>query len=206
MTFANISFCKYGSSRTGFKPVRERGVIMFVTLIALVILMISAIAMVRSFDTSLVLAGNLAFKRDLINQGERGVAAAKAEIQNPAQLGTAIALQTSAPAFNYSATLLPSDAHGLPLMITNDALWTMTGADIVDATTGVTIRFVIDRLCNLPGPTSTASCIVGSTMLPTGGTANVSKGVPNGPIVYRVSVRVSGPRNTQSFMQTTLSM
>ena len=48
---------------------RQRGVIMIITLIALIVLLISGAALIRSFDTSMLLAGNLAFKRDLVNQG-----------------------------------------------------------------------------------------------------------------------------------------
>ena len=185
--------------------VRQRGIILFVTLIAMVILMISGIALVRSFDTSLLLAGNLAFKRDLINQGERGIAAARTALLAGGALGSDTLRLTTLASSNYSATILASDARGLPLMITDDSLWTMTGSDIVDSTSGVTIRYVIDRLCNLSGSTNSANCVLGSTTLPPGGSANVTPTVPSGSVIYRVSIRVSGPRNTQSYMQSTLS-
>ncbi|MEB0139487.1 MULTISPECIES: hypothetical protein [unclassified Undibacterium] len=185
--------------------VRQRGIILFVTLIALVILMISGIALVRSFDTSLLLAGNLAFKRDLINQGERGIAAARTALLAGGTLGSDTLRLTSLASSNYSATILASDARGLPLMLTDDSLWTMTGSDIVDNTSGVTIRYVIDRLCNLSGSTSTANCVLGSTSAPQAASANIQPIVPSGSVIYRVSIRVSGPRNTQSYMQSTLS-
>ena len=54
---------------------RQRGVSLLIALIGLMLMMLGAVAMVRSFGTSSVLAGNLAFRRDLTNQGERGVAA-----------------------------------------------------------------------------------------------------------------------------------
>ena len=64
--------CTKNNSLIAYKaamPARERGVIMVITLIALVVLMIGGIALIRSFDTSMLLAGNLAFRRDLVNQG-----------------------------------------------------------------------------------------------------------------------------------------
>ncbi len=70
------------------------------------------------------------------------------------------------------------------------------------------IRYVIDRLCAATPPTvvaSIATCVQ-STGLPTGGTANHNTGVaPPSATVYRISVRVNGPRNTQAFLQTTFT-
>ena len=48
----------------------QRGVVLLYSLIALVIMLIAAIALVRSFQTSLFNAGNLGFKRDMRNQSE----------------------------------------------------------------------------------------------------------------------------------------
>ena len=100
---------------------RQKGVILIVTLIALVILMISGIALVRSFNSSLILAGNIAFKRDLVNQGERGVAAAMVSFEGTGALVTDAARQSNAFGSNSSATMLASDPHGVPLMLLNDA-------------------------------------------------------------------------------------
>ena len=51
----------------------QRGTVLLLTLIVLVVLLLGGVALVRSFDTSLLTAGNIAFKRDLVNQGERVV-------------------------------------------------------------------------------------------------------------------------------------
>jgi len=53
------------------RPSRERGVVLIFTLIILLILTIGAVALLRSMNTSLFSAGNLAFRRDLTNQGEQ---------------------------------------------------------------------------------------------------------------------------------------
>jgi type IV pilus assembly protein PilX len=52
---------------------RQRGVVLIFTLIILLILTIGAVALMRSMNTSLFSAGNLAFRRDLVNQGEQAV-------------------------------------------------------------------------------------------------------------------------------------
>jgi len=196
----------YASLRMRIFRMRQKGVILLITLIAMVILLISGIALVRSFDTSLVLAGNLSFKRDLVNQGDRGFSAAVASFNGAGFLANFMARQSDSLANNYSSTMLASDAHGLPLMLTNDSLWTMTIPDIVDNTTGVTIRYVIDRMCNITGPSNPNNCIVNTLTIVKGGTAGIQKPTPTNPIVYRISVRVTGPRNTQSYMQSTFSL
>ena len=91
----------------------QRGAILLMTLIALVILMISAVAVVRSFDSSVLLSGNLSFKRDLVNQGERGMAAAFALLASGA-LATETARTANSLGNNYSAAMLASNSRGIP--------------------------------------------------------------------------------------------
>jgi Tfp pilus assembly protein PilX len=61
------------------RPARQRGVVLLFCLIVLVILLAGGVAVVRSMNTSLTSAGNLAFRRDLVNQGERAVSAVLAK-------------------------------------------------------------------------------------------------------------------------------
>lgn len=186
----------------------QRGIILVVTMFALIILLISGIALVRSFDSSLVLAGNMAFKRDLVNQGERGMSAAILSMKGSGALVSEITRESDLVTSNYSASLLATDAHGIPVVLLKDSAWTtakMSAADITDATSGVTIRYVIDRLCSASGAASTASCIVGSYG-DKGGTADMKRATAISPPVYRISVRVTGPRSTQTYLQTTFSL
>jgi type IV pilus assembly protein PilX len=188
---------------------KQGGVIMIITLIALAILMIGGVALVRSFDTSMLLSGNLAFKRDLVNQGERGMAQAITLLSSGA-LASDATRQANALGSNYSATALASDAHGIPVVLFNDNATftaTYTAGDITDA--AVTIRYVIDRQCATTGPASVATCITttrtaadksGSDFL-----IRKKAGGGNRP-VYRISVRVTGPRNTQAYLQSTLTL
>lgn len=179
---------------------------MIITLIALAILMIGGVALVRSLDTSMLLAGNLAFKRDLMNQGERGMAQAITVLSGGA-LATEGARTSDSPANNYSATALTSDARGVPRILIGSTPWTYTAPDITDATSGVTIRYVIDRQC--AGGTvafNSAACNAIPTEQDKGGSSWLKKaGGPSRP-VYRISVRVDGPRNTQAYLQSTLAL
>ena len=77
--------------RRHFLPAsRQRGVVLLFSLIALVVLLIAAVALMRSFNTSLFMSGNVAFKRDLQNQGERAMDSVLTEFRTGA-LNTATA-------------------------------------------------------------------------------------------------------------------
>jgi hypothetical protein len=108
-------------------PVRaQQGVILLYGLIVLAIMLIGAAAMVRSMNTSLVNAGNIGFKRDLTNQAERAAATVLTLLQTGA-LATVTARQTSSTANNYSATILATNAQGLPNVLLNDTTFTTVG-------------------------------------------------------------------------------
>jgi Tfp pilus assembly protein PilX len=191
----------------------QRGVVLIFALLVLLILAIGAVAILRSVNSSLLSSGNLAFHRDLVNQAEQAVSTVMTEFKTngpPLSLNPTTA---NLPAANYSATTLPTNAQGVPLALLDDtngpngflSVGTIANDIIPNATSQVTIRYVIDRLCTNLGTASSANCVQ-STGLPTGGTANRNTAVaPPSATVYRVSVRVNGPRNTQAFLQTTFT-
>lgn len=155
--------------------------------------MLSTMALIRSFDTSLSMAGNLAFKRDLTNQGERGMAKAIALVKG-GTLGTA-----NIAASNYSAAYLASDAHGLPLALINNSTFggAFSGADISDTAAQIIVRYVIDRQCNAAGAVDVSKDC-----------SFVNVGNDSDPAfqpVYRISVRATGPRDTQVYLQSTVT-
>ena len=200
----------------------QRGTVLLLTLIVLVVLLLGGVALVRSFDTSLLTAGNIAFKRDLVNQGERVVPRVLQLFQTGA-LNTADARQNNNKNNNYSAAILPSSPQGVPLALLDNGAFTAVGAatnDIVLADQNVKVRYVIDRMCNSQGLDATlgaAGCILADNGLSDAvdvnnpntadfaGPDGKSGAVPQ-QVVYRISVRVDGPRNTQTFLQTTFSL
>jgi type IV pilus assembly protein PilX len=195
----------------------QRGVVLLFTLIALAILLVGAIALVRSFNTSLFTAGNVAFKRDLANQAERAVpvlltalTAGTGTLNTPALRGD------NRAASNYSAVALPVNNQGIPTILLADnatfnAAWTAGDVtapnDQSGRNPGVTIRYVIDRLCSATGDETALGdqCIRGTDVVRGGSSLEqqaADTAAPQ-PVVYRLSIRVTGPRNTQSFYQTT---
>ncbi len=196
----------------------QRGVVMLFGLIALAIMLIGAAAMVRSMNTSLFNAGNLGFKRDLTNQGERAVASVVTLLQSGA-LGSEASRQSSSTAQNYSATMLTSNAQGLPDALVSDTTFTGVGAsgnDITVSGQAITVRYLVDRLCVNAGVATTDHCSMADDANPSGGSGSEAvraedssvggAGAVGSRVVYRVSIRVNGPRNTQAFFQTTLTL
>jgi type IV pilus assembly protein PilX len=190
---------------------RQRGVVLIFTLIILLILTIGAVALMRSMNTSLTSAGNLAFRRDLTNQGEQAVSNVMTAFKAGGALSTSAVTDSNVPANNYSATMLATNAQGVPnILLSQDSTFNSTGFtssanDIAGATSDITIRYVVDRMCTNTGATVANQCVQ-SSAAPLGGTANGSQSVtPPSATVYRLSVRVSGARSTQVFLQTTFT-
>ena len=202
-------------------PARERGVVLLFCLIILVVLLAGGVAVMRSMDTSLFGAGTLAFKRDLVNQGEIAIAKAMREFQTSGALAATGATSSSLPGANYSAIQLAANAQGIPEVLLKKT--TLTGPDVVGNTFaptgtpisgsgGVTVRYVIDRMCNATGAFSTigkSGCVYtpSSTETLGGDQSQLSTPGPSipSPPIYRVSVRVDGPRDTQVFLQASFT-
>ena len=187
---------------------RERGVVLIFCLIVLVILLSGGVAVIRSTNSSLFSAGNLAFKRDLLNQGEQAVAHVLAQFQGTGGLAAGASRQSDEINFNYKASQLATNAQGIPsAMLGNDAAFNAVGKttnDLAGATNDVKIRYLIDRMCAAAGVPSSNNCVQAQSA-PTGGTAGASGPAVTTASVYRVTIRVTGPRDTQVFMQTSFS-
>jgi type IV pilus assembly protein PilX len=201
-------------------PSRQQGVVMLFGLLALVIMMIGAVALIRSMNTSLFNAGNLGFKRDLTNQGELATAMVLRALDSAGALSNDATRRGHSVANNYSATLLANNDQGLPQALISDSVFATVGSssnDIVSTAQGITVRYVLDRMCASTGLADPSRC----TMAENGVTEATNGSVPHSAehtgsdgeagavppvVVYRLSIRVEGPRRTQAFFQTTLTL
>ena len=187
------------------RPARQRGVVLLVTMIALLLLLVGAAAMLRSVDTSSVLVGNLAFRRDLTNRGEQAIVAAR-----KALVSGALSAETTRDAnlFSayYSASKLENSSSGIPKVLISDAAFASAGMTVADISDDdVLVRYVIDRQCTAAGEFDTSTCEVVEGSSDDGGSNWLRKPGGESRPLYRISVRVTGPRNTQAYFQTTFS-
>jgi hypothetical protein len=183
-----------------------RGIVLPFTLVALVVLLLAGVALIRAMDVSLLQAGNMAFRRDLANQAERGFAKAST-LLNSGALASESAREANSLANNYVASRLASNAQGIPSVLVNDSAFTaagFTGADITDSATGVTLRWVIDRQCAAAGSALATSCATASRATDSAADDRYKLVNAETQPVYRISVRATGPRNTQAFFQSTV--
>jgi type IV pilus assembly protein PilX len=191
-------------------PNKQRGVVLFIAMIALVVLMIAAVALIRSTDTAQMIAGNLAIKRDMTHESQEAIEVALANFDVGGTLGTELSRWGDVTAANYHAQFQPSNAYGIPTALLQDST---TGAATAYTNNGMTYLYMIDRMCPAVGAPNlaTSHCIVDAPEGPAIDAFNPlqggEKGTPsaNKPVVYRVSVRLTDPKRTQSFFQTTVA-
>ena len=187
----------------------QRGMVLVFALITLVILLIGAVAISRSITSNQLVLGNIGFKRDLTNQGERALQIALDAVRSTGVLATDAARNSHLKAANYRASLLPTNPQGIPTALLSDDQFGEVGTagkDITVEGMGVTIRYVIDRLATSDGACSSKTCTMVSQKVPGSASNDLGKGLspPEQPI-FRITLRVTGPRKTLSFFQSTFT-
>lgn len=190
----------------------QQGVVLPVTLISLIIMLIASVALIRSTDNSLLSAGHISFKRDIINQAERAIPEIRNRfILNTGALNTVSNREKNLLTSNYYASIQPTNANGIPNVLLNTTTFDglFSSNNIVDSSAGITIRYLIDRMCFKVGEVDVSNCSTVSSTTDTGGDAmqlgNEGKASGVDVPVYRISIRVTGPRNTEAFIQSTFS-
>jgi Tfp pilus assembly protein PilX len=171
---------------------RQTGSSLVIVVILLVILMISALALVRSSETVGQVAGNVAFKQAATEAADVGIAAA-------ANWLGAMANADAAVNGVYYATRQAVDGHGLPTID-----WTPVPANNVST---FQVQYVVERLCQGPLPVAsvTAQCLTSQNNQD--GSKKIGSPAYSGAaaVYYRVTVRVQGPRKSESFVQSLLT-
>lgn len=188
----------------------QRGLVLLFTLIILVAMTLAGIALVRSVDTSTMIAGNLAFRQSAEASGSQAVELAAGFISNSANLLAGPAIPNS----GYYPTRATQDLTGnrTPTDTTDDLNWAAAPSVGPDAA-GNTAFYVINRLCDSVGPLDPNTCSIVAS--------NSSAGKSYGSVIreapykgdmtgllfqgyYSVTVKVIGPRNTVSYTQAIL--
>jgi type IV pilus assembly protein PilX len=175
---------------------RQKGISLIVVLLVLVVMLTTTIGILRNSNASLGIVGNLGFKQNATSVSDQGVEAARTWLraQAPATLLAAVAAQAYFPTWNIAFDPETFDWDNLSVQSTaNDG-------------TGNRVRYVIHRMCALAGATDVANqecvsptSVSGNGSKQLGGEGNVF----NESLIalFRVTVRVDGPRNTVSYTQ-----
>lgn len=213
---------------TNHKRQGQRGVVLFIALIALVVMSLAAVALIRSVDTSAMVAGNLAFKQAATSSADAGLEAAipwmaalqAAQVPKDPWLDMTHAFNNDAPANGYYASMVSANGNE-KLDLTAETTWDAghsrpgTGANFDptgrDATTGNTVRYIIQRVCRSDNAAlllSASDCLFSDFKVNIGSKrgrltydAGLGTGATGGSPLYRITARVTGPRNTVSYIQ-----
>lgn len=211
----------------------QRGVMMVIVLVALVSMTLGGIALFRSVDTGVLVSANVSYQRDVTNRaGEAMIQVLRTMVAaNPSPNAMICADTVSCGTngggypFNISMRVLETDPNGwgVPTILTQggnrdfsafDALYTgprVLVGDSNDAAMKVESRYLIERMTVDFLPSSTSNSVI-ADLGKVGGT-DPNKGVSSGNTnvtspapLYRVTVRVDGPRNTRAYAQAIVSM
>jgi type IV pilus assembly protein PilX len=197
----------------------QRGASLLVTLGALVLLAISAVAILRSVDTSTLLAGNLAFRQSAVVATDQGVESARrfvngltaAELNNPANASKPVAAETAYPYWSVWQAAFNPETYD----------WDNASQTLASSIQGNSVSFVVHRMCEFNSfglgadmgsflnPANncvrvvTASGCVNSAQAGSYDQASFQCNAAGG-VYYRATIRSRGPRGTTSYVQVML--
>ncbi|MEW6164074.1 MAG: hypothetical protein AB1642_03335 [Pseudomonadota bacterium] len=203
--------------RPGRPPRRQSGLALVIALIVLVTMTIAGIAMVRSVDTAVMIAGNMAFRQSATTAGDAGVEAARTWLMANSSL-----LNSDSEGNGYyssSQDALDMTGNRTAGDTSDDVAW--DGGEgisqpkcLAEDAAGNTVCYIIHRLCqdpNAPLDSSTCSTQESERAGSSQGAARPMETYQESGwsmvatmAYYQVTVRIAGPRNNTSFIQTFL--
>jgi Tfp pilus assembly protein PilX len=188
-------------------PARQAGAVLIIALIVLVAMTLSALALIRSVNTTNLISGNLAFRESALLYAERATETALNGWLIPKSnenKGEALYHDNSGKAY-WAARDNPKPEAGEDWGNIWEGRW--KGKFITDESSDVTgnsMAYIIHRLCKRPGEPHEANCSeppdTGSTSGMTAGSDALLDG--SSQVYYRITSRVIGPRNTVVYTQT----
>ncbi|HUW80259.1 MAG TPA: hypothetical protein VMV54_05095 [Acidocella sp.] len=187
---------------------RQGGIILIVALIMLVAMTLAAIALVRSVDTSNIIAGNLAFKEAASHSGDAGIESAISWLETN---NSGTTLYANVFASGYAASRQdPGPGQSW------DDFWTVLANNNQVVTlpadaSGNTVSYAIQRLCNAVGDPASpgTACAVSPTVAAAANSSQNAGSVAllfNSQVYYRITARIGGPRNTVDYVQAVVAL
>lgn len=173
----------------GMRRPGQRGVTIVVTLILLVVMLMGGLAVARLTEVGTLAAGNAAYHEAAVQASEVGVNTAYVAVQ-------AITDEETNAGNWYFAQSLATNADGLP---------TVTWASAPEVMVGIySVRYVVDRLCTgaMPVTDTVRQCLNKSRRTEDSAVAGKEPPDPVTAKQFRITVRVTGPKGTQTWVQS----
>ncbi len=171
---------------------QQRGVTILVTLVLLMVMLLGGLAIARMSEVSTLANGNTVYREAAVQAGEVGINTAFAQVVGLANV------EANSGSW-YFATTQATDGAGMP----STANWATAPAVTVG---NYEVRYVVDRQCTgaLPIGDPARQCLTRTTD-PGDTVESARQGAPRPepPTVtqYRVTVRITGPKDTVTFVQ-----
>ncbi|MDO8464631.1 MAG: hypothetical protein Q7S46_05170 [Gallionella sp.] len=192
---------------------KQGGVTLLITLIILVAMTLTAISLMRSMDTTNLIAGNLAFQQSATRSADTGVETAILWMQN--NIST---LQNDSFANGYSSSFTNPAAgqswdNFFTVTLAGRTLTVITANPGNADAVGNTVTYAIERLCltaNILPTAVGAGCTV--TPVVAGGGTGSSEDAGTVQLnassqqYYRITSRTVGPHNAKSYVQAIVAM
>ena len=179
---------------------RQRGVVLFVAMIAIVALALAGIALDRAVTTDATIGANIAARTHITLLAADAVEHAVAALF---ETGSITDRGADDLAHNYFASRQAGeDGRGIPRTLQGIGAYPADAA-VIDAADRHQLRYVIERLCLNAGAAAAENCTLSP---PTVAAATGTPGASEPPRTpgYRVTVRVDGPAGAAVFVQTML--
>ena len=169
----------------------QRGITMIVVLVLLTVMLLGGLGLARMTEVGTLASGNAAFREASLQASEVGVNTAYAAIRG--------LTNENANAGNwYYASTLAQDANGVPTVSFDDAPEVVVGA--------YSARYIVDRVCTggLPVTDPLRQCLVKQVPQIESST---DREKPDPPTArqYRITVRVTGPKDTRAWVQALIT-
>jgi type IV pilus assembly protein PilX len=192
---------------------KQRGVVLFLTLIALLAMSLAAVALIRSVDTSAMIAGNLAFKQSATASGDAAIETSMAWLQMMTNTNAAAhPFVNTDPTHPLNQTNLAVNrgyySNFNPLLdVKASSTWSgnNSSAPFIDQS-GNTVKYIIQRMCRFANtPMQFADCLynavpANNNFMSTP-TIKGLKPPPGQPPQVRVTVQSTGTNATVSYVQ-----
>jgi hypothetical protein len=168
----------------------QQGVTMVVVLILLTVMLLGGMALARMTEVGTLAAGNAAFRESALQASEVGINTAFAA-------ASALADENVDVGGWYFATTQADDARGLPMINFDAAPEVVVGA--------YRVRYAVDRQCGgaLPVVDPMRQCLVRVAIDPNKPESNDGSKKLDPPTTrqFRITVRVTGPKDTRVWAQ-----
>ena len=202
-------------------PRRQEGVVLMVALIVLIAMTLAGIGIMRSIDTGTLVSGNIGFRQAAVSSADvslepvhQWITIHRTELDNDnSALGYYSTRQDSV---DITGNRTEGGLDGVdwggsdPTQPVKAALYSPSLTSPPGATlpNGYTVYYLINRLCTLPGSVNLPNQSCATAQIAAEGSTHDAPDYSSYPlksknaVYYRVTARVSGPKNTVSYVQS----